>query len=135
MEKLEVKKVTLRADGILEVHTNITDNLELARHVNKDRMEKCLNDHPFEMHLYQMDDSISTIRYMGEVLTFKASEFQEFMKQKFERMHSGISADIKTAEEILEPYLEKPFTHTVIVSKENAIKAMNKFGDQFKKDG
>lgn len=82
MEKLEVKTVTLRADGVLEVHTNITDNLELAKHVDKAKMEKCLNSHPFEFHLYQHEEMINSMMYEGRLIPFKLSEFHEFIKAK-----------------------------------------------------
>lgn len=39
---------------------------------------------------------------------------------------------MKTAEEILKPYVETPFRHTQIVEKDNAIKAMGQFADQFR---
>ena len=82
MEKLEVNKITLSEDGVLKVETNISDNLELAKHVNKDKMEMCLNNHPLELHIYQMDQMISSIRYKGECLSFGISDFYEFMEYK-----------------------------------------------------
>jgi len=39
---------------------------------------------------------------------------------------------MKTAEEILQPYIETPFRHTKVVEKDNALLAMAKFADQFK---
>lgn len=39
---------------------------------------------------------------------------------------------MKTAEEVLQPYVETPFRHTKIVEKDNALLAMEKFADQFK---
>lgn len=39
--------------------------------------------------------------------------------------------DFKTAEEILQPYVEIPFRHTKIVDKDNALKAMELFAEQF----
>lgn len=39
---------------------------------------------------------------------------------------------MKTAEEILQPYVETPFRHTKVVEKDNALLAMAKFADQFK---
>lgn len=39
---------------------------------------------------------------------------------------------MKSAEEILKPYVEKPFRHTQIVEKDNALIAMQKFADQFR---
>ena len=36
----------------------------------------------------------------------------------------------RTSEEILKPYVEIPFTHTKIVEKDNALKAMDEFGEQ-----
>ena len=41
--------------------------------------------------------------------------------------------ELKTAEEILQPYVETPFRHTKIVDKDNALKAMKLFGEQFDK--
>jgi len=37
---------------------------------------------------------------------------------------------MKTAEEILEKYVEKLFRHTEVISKENAIKAMEEYKNQ-----
>jgi hypothetical protein len=39
---------------------------------------------------------------------------------------------IKTADDILKPYIERPFRHTEIIEKENAILAMEQFADQFR---
>lgn len=39
---------------------------------------------------------------------------------------------MKKAEEILKPYVEKILRHTEIVEKDNALKAMNRFADQFR---
>lgn len=39
---------------------------------------------------------------------------------------------MKSAEEILKPYVETPFRHTQIIEKDNAIKAMGLFADQFR---
>lgn len=39
---------------------------------------------------------------------------------------------MKTAEEILSPYVESLFRHTRIVEKDNALLAMERFADQFK---
>lgn len=38
---------------------------------------------------------------------------------------------IKTREEVLKKYVEKPFTHTEIVEKDNALLAMQQYHDQF----
>lgn len=38
---------------------------------------------------------------------------------------------MKTAREILEPYIERPFRHTEIVEKDAAIKAMEDYASQF----
>lgn len=40
--------------------------------------------------------------------------------------------NMKSAEEILKPYIETPFRHTQIVEKDNALIAMQKFADQFR---
>ena len=82
MEKLKVESITLDSDGVLKVVTNIKDNLQLAKHVNKDRMEKCLNDHICELHCYYSDDMISNITYEGRYFPFKAREFIDFLKEK-----------------------------------------------------
>lgn len=39
---------------------------------------------------------------------------------------------MKTAEEILAPYIETPFRHTKVVEKDNALLAMKQFADQFR---
>lgn len=39
---------------------------------------------------------------------------------------------MKTAEEILAPYIETPFRHTNVVEKANAIIAMEEYADQFR---
>lgn len=39
---------------------------------------------------------------------------------------------IKTAEEILAPYVERVFRHTRIVEKDNALKAMEEYANQFR---
>lgn len=39
---------------------------------------------------------------------------------------------MKTAEEVLKPYVEKIMRHTEVVEKDNAITAMNRFADQFR---
>lgn len=39
---------------------------------------------------------------------------------------------MKTAEEILKPYVEKIFSHTQVVEKDNALLAMERFADQFR---
>lgn len=39
---------------------------------------------------------------------------------------------MKTAEEILEKYVETPFRHTKIVEKENALIAMEEYANQFR---
>lgn len=39
---------------------------------------------------------------------------------------------MKTAEEILEKYVEIPFRHTKIVEKDNALIAMEEYANQFK---
>jgi hypothetical protein len=39
---------------------------------------------------------------------------------------------MKTADEILQPFVETPFRHTKIIEKDNAIKAMGIFADQFR---
>lgn len=82
MEDLKVKSISLDSDGVLKIETNISENLELAKYVNKDRMEKCLNNHPLEMHIYQKEFMISSICYMGEYISFDVREFMEFLKQK-----------------------------------------------------
>lgn len=41
---------------------------------------------------------------------------------------------MKTEIEILKPYIERPFRHTEIVEKDNAIQAMKEFADQFKSE-
>lgn len=38
---------------------------------------------------------------------------------------------MKTAEEVLQPYVETPFRHARVVEKDNALLAMKKFADQF----
>lgn len=40
---------------------------------------------------------------------------------------------MKTAEEILKPYVERIFRHTEVVEKDNAIKAMREFEKQQRK--
>lgn len=37
---------------------------------------------------------------------------------------------MKTANDILHPYVETPFRHTSVISKENAFKAMNEFAKE-----
>lgn len=39
---------------------------------------------------------------------------------------------MKSAEEILKPYVETPFRHTQVVEKDNALLAMQKYADQFR---
>lgn len=39
---------------------------------------------------------------------------------------------MKTAKQILKPFIEVPFSHTRIVSDENALKAMEQYADQFR---
>lgn len=82
MEKLKVKSIKLDSDGVLRIETNISDNLELAKYVSKDKMEKILNRHPLEMHVYQDEFRISSISYRGEFVPFTFEEFQEFMTMK-----------------------------------------------------
>ena len=82
MEKLKVKKITLDSDGVLKVETNISDNFELAKHIDKDKMEKCLNHHLFEMHIYQQEYSVSSISFEGKTIHFHAEELVEFLQEK-----------------------------------------------------
>lgn len=42
---------------------------------------------------------------------------------------------MKTADEILQPYIETPFRHTKVVEKDNALLAMQRFADQFRLPG
>tara|TARA_R110000737_G_C14475501_1_gene467557 strand:+ start:600 stop:866 length:267 start_codon:yes stop_codon:yes gene_type:complete len=82
MEELKVKSITLDSDGVLKVKTNISDNLELAKYVSKDKMEKVLNQHPLEMHIYQNEYAINSIHWQGELVSFTYQEFKEFMIMK-----------------------------------------------------
>lgn len=52
-------------------------------------------------------------------------------KQKPE---GGNSKNMKTAEEILTPYIETPFRHTKIVEADNALHAMKLYASQFDGD-
>jgi len=81
MEKLEVRSIKLSTDGVLRIATNIVDNLELAKHVSKDRMEKCLNNHHLEMHIYQDGFNISSIMYKGKFVTFDINDFYKFLEE------------------------------------------------------
>lgn len=83
MEQLKVNKITLDSDGVLKIETNIKDNLELAKRVNKEKIEKCLSDHPLEMHIYQDDTMISSIVYKGEIVLFRYTDLIEFLKEKY----------------------------------------------------
>lgn len=83
MEQLKVNKITLDADGVLKIETNIKDNLELAKKVSKDKIEKCLSDHPLEMHIYQDETMISSIGYKGEIVLFRYTDLIEFLKEKY----------------------------------------------------
>ena len=67
MEELKVKSIKLDSDGVLKIETNISDNLELAKYVSKDKMEKILNPQLLEMHVYQNEFAISSISYRGEL--------------------------------------------------------------------
>jgi hypothetical protein len=40
--------------------------------------------------------------------------------------------NIRTADEVLKPYIERPFRHTEIIEKDNALLAMKVFADQFR---
>lgn len=82
MESLKVKSIKLDSDGVLKVETNISDNLELAKFVSKDRMEKCLNNYPLEMHIYQKDFMVSSVNYRGRIMVFDVRKFMEFLEQK-----------------------------------------------------
>lgn len=82
MEQLKVNKITLDSDGVLKIETNIKDNLELAKYVDRDKIEKSLNPHFLEMHIYQAEYMISSVMYEGKSLTFHYKEFIEFLEQK-----------------------------------------------------
>ena len=90
MEKLKVNKITLDADGVLKIETNIKDNLELAKHIDKNKIEQCLNNHPLEMHIYQSDGCVSTIGYMGDMVVFRVEEFIEFLKNKLKQQKESL---------------------------------------------
>jgi hypothetical protein len=82
MEQLKINKITLDTDGVLRLETNIKDNLELAKYVDKDKIEKSLNPHFLEMHIYQSDNMISSVMYEGQSLLFHYKEFIEFLEEK-----------------------------------------------------
>ena len=82
MKELKVKSITLDSDGVLKIETNISDNLELAKYVSKDKMEKVLNFQPLEMHIYQDEFRVSSICYRGSYVPFTYKEFREFLEQK-----------------------------------------------------
>ena len=84
MEYLKVEAIKLRADGVLEVHTNIKDNLELAKRVSKEKMQQILDPHVGEIHAYinDGDASYNTIRYRGEIVDFTFEDFREFLESK-----------------------------------------------------
>lgn len=83
MEQLKVNKITLDADGALKIETNIKDNLELAKYVDKDKIEKSLNPHFLEMHIYQSEYMISSIMYEGKSIAFRYTDLIEFLKEKY----------------------------------------------------
>lgn len=80
--KLKVKSIKLESNGVLLIETNISENLELAKHVSKDKIEKCLNDHLLEMHIYQDEFMVSSITYKGKSVLFTFEELQEFIFKK-----------------------------------------------------
>ena len=82
MQNLKVKSIHFDSDGVLKIQTNISDKLKLAKYVSKDKMEKVLNSHPLEMHIYQKEFMISSICFMGQYVSFDVREFIEFLEQK-----------------------------------------------------
>jgi len=87
MDKLEVKSIKLHSDGSLIIETNISDNLELAKHINKKKMEQILNPQPLEMHVYQDNLRISSMVYLGDVVPFTFAELSEFMEEKHRKTY------------------------------------------------
>jgi len=82
MKDLQIKSIELDSNGVLKVETNISDNLELAKYVDKNKMEKCLNNHPLEMHIYQNEHMISSVSYRGVYMPFDIRELMEFLEKK-----------------------------------------------------
>jgi len=88
MSKLVVKAIKLDSEGVLRVETNINDNLELAKCVDKEKMERCLNLQLYEIHIYQNENLINTLHYKGQIVPFTMEDFHDFMT---ERIKSKVS--------------------------------------------
>jgi hypothetical protein len=67
-------------------------------------------------------------KYAGLELVMAVSDF--LIDWENTNIEGNKTAGNKTAEEILKPYVERPFRHAEIVEKENALLAMHKFANQ-----